>query len=32
MRRRQRVKANVPNLDWDHRSAEQLSPPTFRTA
>ena len=27
-----RIKANVPNLDWDHRSAETLSPPTFRTA
>ena len=27
-----RVKANVPNLDWDHRSAEQISPQTFRTA
>jgi cytosine/adenosine deaminase-related metal-dependent hydrolase len=27
-----RVKANVPNLDWDHRTAEQISPPTFRTA
>ena len=22
-----RVKANVPNLDWDHRTAEQISPP-----
>jgi 5-methylthioadenosine/S-adenosylhomocysteine deaminase len=27
-----RVKANVPRLDWDHRSAEQISPRTFRTA
>src|SRR5580698_684507 len=27
-----RIKANVPNLDWDHRSAETLSPPTFQTA
>src|ERR1700722_2965303 len=27
-----RIKGNVPNLDWNHRSAEQLSPPTFRTA
>jgi cytosine/adenosine deaminase-related metal-dependent hydrolase len=27
-----RVKANVPNLDWDHRSAEAISPLTFRTA
>ena len=27
-----RVKANVPNLDWDHRTAEQISPLTFRTA
>jgi cytosine/adenosine deaminase-related metal-dependent hydrolase len=26
-----RVKANVPKLDWDHRTAEQISPPTFRT-
>ena len=26
-----RVKANVPRLDWDHRTAEQISPPTFRT-
>jgi 5-methylthioadenosine/S-adenosylhomocysteine deaminase len=26
-----RIKANVPNLDWNHRSADQLSPPTFRT-
>ena len=25
-----RVKANVPNLDWDHRTAEQISPLTFR--
>jgi 5-methylthioadenosine/S-adenosylhomocysteine deaminase len=24
-----RVKANVPNLDWDHRSAETISPLTF---
>ena len=27
-----RVKANVPRLDWDHRSAEAISPMTFRTA
>jgi 5-methylthioadenosine/S-adenosylhomocysteine deaminase len=27
----QRIKANVPNLDWDHRTAEQISRPTFRT-
>ena len=27
-----RIRANVPNIDWDHRSAETLSPPTFRTA
>jgi cytosine/adenosine deaminase-related metal-dependent hydrolase len=27
-----RVKANVPNFDWDHRTAEQISPLTFRTA
>ncbi len=27
-----RIKARVPSLDWDHRTAEQLSPPTFRTA
>ena len=27
-----RVKANVPKLDWAHRSAEAISPPTFRTA
>ena len=26
-----RVKANVRRLDWDHRTAEQISPPTFRT-
>ena len=26
-----RVKANVPKLDWNHRTAEQISPPTFRT-
>src|ERR1700691_3417258 len=26
-----RVKANVPELDWDHRTADQISPPTFRT-
>ena len=25
-----RVKANVPRLDWDHRSAEAISPLTFR--
>jgi hypothetical protein len=24
-----RVKANVPNLDWAHRSAEAISPLTF---
>jgi 5-methylthioadenosine/S-adenosylhomocysteine deaminase len=27
-----RVKANVPRLDWDHRTAEAISPLTFRTA
>ena len=27
-----RVKGNVPRLDWDHRTAEQISPQTFRTA
>jgi cytosine/adenosine deaminase-related metal-dependent hydrolase len=27
-----RIKANVPNLDWDHRTAEEISPLTFRTA
>jgi 5-methylthioadenosine/S-adenosylhomocysteine deaminase len=27
-----RVKANVPNLDWDHRSAEKIAPLTFPTA
>jgi len=27
-----RIKARVPNLDWGHRTAEQLSPPTLRTA
>ena len=27
-----RVKANVPNLDWDHRTAEAISPLTFPTA
>jgi cytosine/adenosine deaminase-related metal-dependent hydrolase len=27
-----RIKANVPNLDWDHRTADQISPMTFRTA
>jgi 5-methylthioadenosine/S-adenosylhomocysteine deaminase len=27
-----RVKANVPNLDWDHRSAEAISPLTFPSA
>ena len=26
-----RVKANVPNLDWDRRTAEQISPLTFST-
>ncbi len=25
-----RVKANVPKLDWNHRTAEQISPLTFR--
>jgi len=25
-----RVKANVPRLDWDHRTAERISPLTFR--
>jgi cytosine/adenosine deaminase-related metal-dependent hydrolase len=24
-----RVKANVPNLDWNHRSADKISPQTF---
>jgi cytosine/adenosine deaminase-related metal-dependent hydrolase len=27
-----RVKANVPKLDWAQRSAEAISPPTFRSA
>jgi len=27
-----RVMANVPNLDWDHRHVDQLSPPSLRTA
>ncbi len=27
-----RVKANVPQLDWDHRTAEQIAPLTFREA
>jgi 5-methylthioadenosine/S-adenosylhomocysteine deaminase len=27
-----RVKANVSRLDWDHRSADTISPLTFRTA
>jgi cytosine/adenosine deaminase-related metal-dependent hydrolase len=27
-----RVKNNVPRLDWDHRTAERISPLTFRTA
>jgi cytosine/adenosine deaminase-related metal-dependent hydrolase len=27
-----RVRAAVPRLDWDHRTAEQISPPTFRSA
>lgn len=27
-----RTRAKVPTLDWDHRPAEQISPPTFRTA
>jgi len=26
-----RIKANVPQLDWNHRTADQISPPTFRT-
>ncbi len=26
-----RVMADVPRHDWDHRSVDQLSPPTFRT-
>ena len=26
-----RVAANVPNIDWNHRTADQMSPPTFRT-
>jgi cytosine/adenosine deaminase-related metal-dependent hydrolase len=26
-----RVMADVPRHDWDHRTADQLSPPTFRT-
>ena len=25
-----RTKRNVPSLDWDHRTAEQISPLTFR--
>src|SRR3984885_1036148 len=28
----QRIKGNVPKLDWEHRTAEQISPMTFRTA
>jgi hypothetical protein len=27
-----RVRAKVPELDWDHRTPEQISPRTFRTA
>jgi cytosine/adenosine deaminase-related metal-dependent hydrolase len=27
-----RVKANVPNLDWDHRAAEKIAPLTFPSA
>jgi cytosine/adenosine deaminase-related metal-dependent hydrolase len=27
-----RVKANVPNLDWDHRTAEKIAPLTFPAA
>ena len=27
-----RVKANVPNLDWNHRPADKISPPTFPSA
>jgi 5-methylthioadenosine/S-adenosylhomocysteine deaminase len=27
-----RVKANVPRLDWDHRSADAISPLTFPSA
>jgi len=23
--------ADVPRHDWNHRSADQMSPPTFRT-
>ena len=26
-----RVAADVPKYDWNHRTADQLSPPTFRT-
>src|SRR5581483_4160004 len=26
-----RIKGNVPGLDWNHRTADQVSPPTFRT-
>ena len=26
-----RVMADVPRYDWNHRSADQMSPPTFRT-
>jgi cytosine/adenosine deaminase-related metal-dependent hydrolase len=26
-----RVMADVPRHDWNHRSADQMSPPTFRT-
>jgi len=27
-----RMKANVPKLDWNHRTAEQIAPLTFRDA
>jgi hypothetical protein len=27
-----RVMAKVPELDWDHRHVDQLSPPAFRSA
>ncbi|MBV9250540.1 MAG: amidohydrolase family protein [Acetobacteraceae bacterium] len=27
-----RVKSRVPEMDWNHRSADTISPPTFRSA
>jgi cytosine/adenosine deaminase-related metal-dependent hydrolase len=27
-----RVMAKVPELDWDHRHVDQISPPSLRTA